>query len=155
MKRIVLCFLLIAALLGCKQAPTGPTPEQLAATDMEAASDALVQYFSFLNEKNYAAALPFHGSGYEDLIYWNPEADPEDHIALLRAGCEQNGWVCAKVADIRNKKLLAPGTYQFTVQFLKDDGTQLKTESKQLDFDYTVTQSGNQWLVTPGPVYQE
>lgn len=127
------------------------------------ASEAFIRYFDLLNAKQYAEALPYHGSGFELLQTWNPDIDPNDQIDLLRHGCEFNGWNCLRVKSIMEQERLGPETYLAIVQFQNEDGTLFKrgpccgaTEEEmptQTNFEYIVKQTGDVFQVMTEPVY--
>jgi hypothetical protein len=87
------------------------------------ARQALVDYFSHLEEGNYAAAQELYGGSYEILIGLNPSLDPDEHTALWRNACTLNGFQCLDVRNATFNELTGEGEYIFTVEFNNPDGT--------------------------------
>jgi hypothetical protein len=65
------------------------------------------------------------------MIDHNPDIDPLDRAALLRAACEINGAQCLQVASERLQvDSPAPkGQFHFEVQFQREDGSIFSQES--------------------------
>jgi hypothetical protein len=58
------------------------------------------------------------------MIDHNPAIDPVDRAALWRAACTINGAQCLRVASAQLQGSRMPeGEFEFTVEFLRDDGT--------------------------------
>jgi len=140
-----------------------PTTKPATKTDIELAREALIDYFNFLNKKQYSEAIKYHGSGYEFLQAWNPRIDINDHISLLKNGCEINGLQCLKIKNILSQQQISSTEFKFLVQFENNDGTLFKrgpccgaTEEQmptKTDFEYTVKKVNNDFLIMTPPVY--
>ncbi len=132
--------------------------------DIELAKEVLVSYFNLLNERQYAEALQYHGSGYEYLQYWNPDMDINDHVGLIKSGCEVNGLNCLKIKTILSQNEISPTEFSFVIQFVNKDGTTFgiglccgateeTPEPPKTDFKYTVKKTGTSFLVVDSPRY--
>nr|HID12906.1 hypothetical protein [Anaerolineae bacterium] len=127
------------------------------------AREALIRFFSLLNEGRYAEAVGFYGGGYEILRGWNPTIAPNDYAKLLECGCTINGLQCLKVKEILIEEEVSPVEFRFTVRFMNDDGSLFTrgpccgaTEEEmppQSEFIYTVRKVGDRFLVMELPVY--
>lgn len=138
-----------------------PTSE--ATGNLKEAKEALINYFSLLNEGKYAEAVKYHGSGYDYLINWNPSVKPSDYPKLLESGCTQNGLHCLRIKGFVSGKEISAEECLFVVQFANQDGSLFKrgpccgaTEAEmptKTDFEFTVKKEGNNYLVVTQPVY--
>jgi hypothetical protein len=142
-----------------------PTPTVTNETSLNLlmAKEALITYFSLLNEKKYSEAVKYHGSGYDYLWDWNPTIDRNNYSQLLKMGCEENGLKCLKIRNILEQQQVSPSEFKFIVQFSENDGTLFKrgsccgsTEEQQpteTDFEFVVRKKGENYLVVTQPVY--
>ncbi len=131
--------------------------------DIEKAHNTLNVFFIFLNDEQYSHAIKYYGGDYEVLRDNNPTINPKDYVALIKSGCEQNGFRCLKVKNILKEEQISPTEFKFLVQFMNNDGTLFKKgpccgasekdEPTQTSFEYTVKKSGNNFLVLGLPVY--
>lgn len=87
------------------------------------ARQALVDFFSHLEEGDFDTAQELYGGSYEVLIGFNPSLDPDDHAALWENACSLNGFQCLGVRTATFKELTVQGEYIFTVEFNLPDGT--------------------------------
>lgn len=133
-----------------------------ASTSSDPAEGALVRYFSLLSEGNYADAVELHGGGYDVLLEWNPTADADDLVGLLKLGCTTNGLQCLPIKTITAMGTGAPNTFEFALQFENPDGSLFVLNPQgdwpngtmpQSLFEYTVMKSGTGFVVQDLPVY--
>jgi hypothetical protein len=132
-------------------------------SDLERAQEALVTFFSLLNEHRYSEAIQRYGGNYDALRAWNPELPQDDYVKLFENGCTQNGLECLRVRTVVQEEVVSPTEFRFVVDFMNDDGTLFArgpccgaTESEmptQTQFEYTVRNVGNRFLVQDLPVY--
>ncbi len=130
--------------------------------ESDGARQALTDYFTALNKGDYAAAMALYGGSYELLQEWNPDLDPNDHVALLERGCTQNGLQCLALRSATLEEQNGD-TFVFTVEFSKPDGSLFvrgpccgatETEMPSVSqFGFTVVKVGNRYLVQDLPVY--
>jgi hypothetical protein len=92
-------------------------------TLMTQAEKVLIDYFSALNQGDYSKAVDHYGGSYEILQEYNPNLEPEDHIALLKAGCELNGLMCLPVQEILSVQTSDPHEFIFEVEYANPDGS--------------------------------
>ncbi len=122
-------------------------------TNIEAAREALMDYFVALEDGRYQDALEYYGGSFERLQYWFPLIDPDDHLALFAEGC---GLLhCRTIRQVVSEEQLAPTEYRFVVEFVgADDGTFVLTlpgADPVSEYTYTVIQQNGQWLVQELP----
>jgi hypothetical protein len=161
---------LSSLIAGCGQSSTAPfstspTVAQHATPsgDLERAREALVTFFSLLNEHRYSEAIQRYGGSYDALRAWNPALAQDDYVKLFENGCTQNGLECLRVRTVVHEEVMSPAEFRFLVEFMNDDGTLFArgpccgaTESEmptQTQFQYTVRNVGNRFLVQDLPVY--
>jgi hypothetical protein len=142
-----------------------PTPAVTTETSLNLlmAKEALITYFSLLNEKKYSEAVKYHGSGYDYLWDWNPTIDRNNYSQLLKMGCEENGLKCLKIRNILEQQQASPSEFKFIVQFSENDGTLFKRspccgsigeqQPTETDFEFVVRQKGENYLVVTQPVF--
>ena len=118
--------------------------------DTGIAQQTLITYFNLLNVGDYSQASLYHGSGYETLQNWNPDINPDDHAALLKNGCTQNGWQCLKIKNILHTKKLSDSEFEFIVQFAAPNETVFYPKT---DFTYLVKKINNHFVVATPPIY--
>lgn len=133
------------------------------AAELAAADQALKDYFTSLNQGNYAAAARLFGGSYATLTYMNPEINPADYPALWEAGCTRNGLVCMKLRDIITRKVINHERVVYTVEFSTQEGELFvlgpccgasETEMPPRSiFEYTVRLVDSKPLVMELPVY--
>ena len=132
--------------------------------DLDLARQVLVQYFSLLHDQRYDEAVHFYGGSYEVLQEWNPDMPSSDQAAMFQQACERNGLMCLEISNFISMEELPDG-YRFTVEFTTDEGELLVIGSccdasdadaavpRQSHFKFTVTDSGDGFLVQELPVY--
>ena len=158
MKPIFLFVVVMMLLLGL-----GGCVSQSEGDQAEAAlfQETLAQYFSHLNQGDYAGAAKLYGGDYTTLVDWNPTVDPADHAQLLEMGCTVNGLQCLAVRSIQEGQSKSPDSFEFAVQFENPDGSLYSRQpgdgseegAPQSEFVYTVVRSGGGFAVLELPVY--
>lgn len=135
--------------------------------DIDLAKQALTTYFNLLKNKQYNVAVAYHGSGYETLQNWNPDLNPNDHTALLKNGCENNGWQCLKIKNILNERRVSQSEFEFTVQFEKPEWStgnetiftqgpccgRKDTGQRKTNFKYIVKKVNGNFVIMTPPIY--
>lgn len=159
----IIIIVLVTALAGLVgyltlvKKPSSPTTE-----DGGLAKQALITYFNLLETKQYSAAATYHGSGYEILQSWNPDINPDDRVALLKNGCEVNGWQCLEIKNILDERHVSQSEFRFLVQFEKSEwSTDTETvftqesynQEKKTDFEYIVKKTDDHFIVMTPPIY--
>lgn len=149
---------------GTPQAGTAPgTPAE--PQEAEVARQALIDYLAAFNAGDYERAVGLYGGFYDVLSGYNPTIDPEDHLALLEAGCRYNGLRCdLELRDVMAAEKVAPGQIRFTVTFTGPEGGLFElgpccgsdpTETPPVSqFDFTVVEQDGTYRVVDLPVYQ-
>jgi hypothetical protein len=165
MKRILMFLLIAITVTGCMAQPTAapaPTPTSLPSTVSEAYA-ALVNFLTLLQRKSYADAASLYGGEYDQLQVFNPEIDPNDHVALWKWACGNQLLQCLEVRSATFKELRGD-SYIFQVEFNKPDGSLFvlgpccganETEMPPLSqFEYTVTRNmDGRFVVMTTPPY--
>jgi hypothetical protein len=105
-------FLIMVALAVSLSGACAPT-----IGDSEQAQKNLVAFFEFLNQGDYDKAVELYGGSYEVLIDLNPTLNPDDRSALMKNGCEINGFQCLTVRTADFKGKTVKGEYIFIVHF--------------------------------------
>ena len=82
----------------------------------------LLNFLTLLHTKNYVEAVPIYGGEYEALQVFNPQIDPEDHVALWAWACDNQLLQCLEVRSATFKELRGD-TYIFQVEFNNPDGS--------------------------------
>jgi len=163
-KHILMIFLTFL-FVGCAPQPTGTaqtTPTTLPST-MGEAQDVLVNFLRFLHVKNYAEAAPLYGGEYEQLQVFNPEIDPNDHVALWAWACDNQLLQCLEARSVTFQQLVGD-TYVFQVEFSNPDGNLFvlgpccganETEMPPVSqFEYTVSRNADhRYVVMNTPPY--
>jgi hypothetical protein len=98
-----------------------PTPTALPSTASEA-YDLLVEFLTLLHVQNYEQAAPIYGGEYESLQVFNPEIDPDDHVALWQWVCDNKLLQCLEVRSATFQRMVG-GSYIFQVEFSNPDGS--------------------------------
>ena len=165
MIKYVFVLFLTVLLAGCGMplaTPSQVTPTTLPSTAAEA-HDVLVDFLTLLHTKNYAQAAPLYGGEYESLQVFNPEIDPEDHVALWTWVCENRLLQCLDIRSTTFTKLVGD-SYIFQVEFNNPDGSLFvlgpccganETEMPPVSqFEFTVSRNANgQFVVMNTPPY--
>lgn len=144
-------------------APPGPTASTPTRTTAEAmAVESLSRYFALLATGRYAAAAPLYGGDGGMLREWNPEM-ADDNASLLQAGCERQLYPCRSVASVVGVRPTGEREWVVTVTFANPDGTLFvlgpccgaspEEMPPQSEFDYTVRQQGEGFVVMELPPY--
>ena len=127
------------------------------------AQQALRDFFEHLAQGEYEAAAAQYAGSYETLVSFNPDLDPDDHVALWQSGCQFNGLQCLTVRTATFTTLADSGEYIFTVEFNAHDGSlfvlgaccgEEPVTPSQSQFEYRVVEGEDgQYLVLDMPVY--
>lgn len=131
---------------------------------MELARQALLDYFTALNQGNYLQAVEFYGGSYEILQSNNPEIPPQDHAQLLQAACRYNGFMCfLPLHEVVSQEQVAADEFHFVVEFQNADGTLFElgpccgadpnSQPPVSQFEYTVVFQEGSYRVVELPVY--
>jgi hypothetical protein len=113
---------------------------------------------------DFTAAAELYGGSYDQLVEWNPDLHPDDHVALLQRGCLVNGLQCLPVRSIDSRQHSGPDTYEITIQLANADGSVYTLSStdaaaagnrEQREFVYVVVRSGNGFVVRELPPYAD
>lgn len=113
--------------------PTGqPVPETVLPKDTPAptslpssaneAYEVLIDFLTLLHTKNYVDAVPLYGGEYEALQVFNPQIDPEDHVALWEWACDHRLLQCLEVRSVKFD-YSSGDSYIFQVEFSRPDGS--------------------------------
>lgn len=134
-------------------------------TNLDRARQALIQYFTLLNSRDYYNAVKLYGGSYETLQYWNPLLSADDQATLFKQGCEINGLQCLPLKRIVAEEYLSPAQeqFRFTVEFVRRDGNLFvvgqccgaseKEVPLKSQFPYTVKKVGDRFFVQELPIY--
>jgi hypothetical protein len=121
-----LLILVTILLTSCAAQPIVPTPTQPSPTSLPStaseAQEVLIDFLTLLHTKNYAEAVPLYGGEYEQLQVFNPEIDPNDHLALWTWVCDNQQLQCLGVRSATFQKLVGD-EYVFRVEFNNPDGS--------------------------------
>jgi hypothetical protein len=155
---------LVLLLIGCTPQPVS-TPQPTATTLPSTASEAyntLINFLTFLHTKKYAEAVPLYGGEYEQLQVFNPEIDPNDHLALWALACDNQLLQCLEVRSATFQQLVGD-SYIFQVEFSNPDGSQFvlgpccganETEMPPISqFEYTVSRRSDGKFVVMNTPY--
>ena len=132
MRRLILSILILFLVSACSALPVSESataipdpntqePTSLPST-MAEAHGVLVDFLTLLHEKKYAEAVPLYGGEYEPLQVFNPEIDPDDHLALWTWACDNQLLQCLEVRSATFKELRGD-SYVFQVEFNNPDGS--------------------------------
>ena len=135
----------------------------LAACTVGEAHDALIDFLTLLHTKNYEEAAPLYSGEYEALQVFNPQIDPEDHVALWTWACDNQLLQCLEVRSATFQELRGD-TYVFQVEFNNPDGSLFvrgpccganETEMPPVSiFEYTVSRNADmKFVVMNTPPY--
>jgi hypothetical protein len=138
------------------------TPTSLPST-MGEAQEVLVNFLTLLHTKKYADATPLYGGEYEQLQVFNPEIDPNDHVALWIWACDHQLLQCLEVRSVTFQQLVGD-SYIFQVEFSNPDGSLFvlgpccgadETEMPPVSqFEYTVARNADHnYVVMNTPPY--
>ena len=127
------------------------------------AHQALQDFFEHLAQGEYEAAAAQYAGSYETLVSFNPDLDPDDHVALWQSGCQINGLQCLAVRRATFNVMADSGEYFFTVEFNAHDGSlfvlgaccgEEPVTPYQSQFEYRVVEGEDgQYRVLDMPVY--
>jgi hypothetical protein len=127
---------------------------------MVEAHDVLVNFLTFLHNKQYAEAVPLYGGDYESLQVFNPQIDPGDKVALWTWACDNQLLQCLEVRSAIFKTLTGD-SYIFQVEFNNPDGSLFvlgpccganETEMPPVSqFEYTVSRNADHRYVVMNP----
>ena len=102
--------------------PSAELPGQFAVSAVDP-ERAMVDFFTYLNQGDYAQASELYGGSYDILQDYNPDLNLDDKTALLKAGCEQNGLMCLAVEEVLSVQTNDQTNFLFEVQFTNRDGS--------------------------------
>ena len=123
----------------------------------------LLNFLTSLHRKDYAKAAPLYGGEYEQLLVFNPEIHPDDHVALWTWVCDNQLLQCLEVRSATFQQLVGD-SYIFQVEFNNPDGSLFvlgpccganETEmppTSQFEFTVTRTSAGT-FVVMNTPPY--
>ncbi len=103
--------------------PSGDPP----ATDLAAARQAMLSFFSALADKRYADAAPLYGGSYEAAMAQDASISPDRPAQAWEMICTSE--FCLPVSDIVDSRALSPDEYEFLVGFAGLNGVR---------FDYSI-----------------
>ena len=126
MSKHFIFFLISFVLASCTTSPVNATPTQPAPTSLPSTvnegHDVLVNFLMLLHTKDYAQATPLYGGDYDSLLVFNPEIDPNDHVALWTWVCDHQLLQCLEVRSSTFQQLVGD-SYIFQVEFNNPDGS--------------------------------
>ena len=130
---------------------------------MDQAHQALQDFFEHLAQGEYEAAEAQYAGSYETLVSFNPDLDPDDHVALWQSGCQLNGLKCLTIRSATFTKVNEAGEFVYIVDFNAPDGSlfvlgaccgEEPVTPSQSQFEYRVVESEDgQYRVLDNPVY--
>jgi hypothetical protein len=131
--------------------------------DLQAARETLDTYLEHLSAGRFEEAVKYYGGSYEELVYFNPGIDPNNHAALFEAACTTNGMVCLPVMNVVDEAQLSKVNFRITVELQDEDGRQFvfgpccgadpEEEPPQTQFLYSVINRDGRFLVLEPPLY--
>ena len=129
--------------------------------DLEIARNALLAFFTYLNEGRYSDAAALYGGPLDAIIVPDPGSPPADPGQFWEEACFL--LQCLLVADIVEEEQVAPDEFRFLVEFMWDDGTRFvlgpccgasKADMPPVwQFPYTVKVVAGQFVVMEPPQY--
>ncbi|MEJ2706550.1 MAG: hypothetical protein P8074_02940 [Anaerolineales bacterium] len=154
------------------QAASQTTPESLPAAggiestqgQIDLARQALLDYFTALNQGDYLQAVELYGGSYELLADYNPDIPAEEHAQYFQAACRYNGFMCfLPLREIVAQEQVAADEFHFAVEFNNPDGTRFElgpccgadpnSQPPVSQFGYTVVYREDGYRVMELPVY--
>ncbi len=134
--------------------------EQADPSALEAAENALREFFAVLYAGDYVRGSELYGGDTQILQDWNPDIQ-NDLPAWLERGCNQNGLVCLLPRSLTYTGPDADGALQFMIEFSNPDGTLFQrgpccgeeTGPIETSFLYRVMQQDGVWLALDLPPY--
>lgn len=118
MKRSLVFLFCMLLLVSCR--PSVPLPP----TDIpleSIARNTMMHFFANLNNAEYEDAALSYGGSYEILQGYNPDIDPDDKIALLKASCEFNGLLCMQIMTAAQVNVEDGLTFHYKVSYRGPD----------------------------------
>ncbi len=128
MKKIFLVIFFILGLTGCNlglftaKQDTISNDTEITSLNLTLAKLSLNNFLSLLNLGQYEQALNYFQGDFNYLASLNLEINKNDKVELLKRYCTVNGGKCLRFMIIDQAEFSA-NEYQYTVQFLNDDGT--------------------------------
>jgi hypothetical protein len=133
------------------------------ASDAEEAQSVLLDFLHYLSTEEYDQAVSLYGGSYDQLLVFNPEIDPSDHLALWTWVCENQLLQCLEVHSVTLQNQESD-TYVFQVEFNNPDGSLFvlgpccganETEMPPVSqFEFTVTKNAQgKFVVLNTPPY--
>lgn len=154
------------------QAATQTTPEASLPTGGDAstqgridlARQALLDYFTALNQGDYLRTVELYGGSYEVLADNNPDIPSDEHAQYFQAACRYNGFMCfLPLREVVAQEKLAADEFHFVVEFQNPDGTLFElgpccgadpnSQPPVSQFGYTVLLREDGYRVMELPVY--
>jgi len=131
---------------------------------IQAALATLKAYFTALTTSNYKETAKLYGGSYDLLAEMNPDLRSDDLNGLWQAYCNRNGGVCnLSIRQVVHKNQISPDTFRFTVELQDPDGSPFQrgpccggdptSNPPESQFEFTVKQQGERYLVMDLPVY--
>ena len=140
------------------QATTVQDPDSL-----RMAREAIIAYLEHLSAGRFEEAVNQYGGSYEQLAYFNPGIDPNNHAALFEAACTVNGMVCLPVMNVVDEAQISGADFRITVELQDADGRQFvfgpccgadpEEEPPQTQFLYSVNNVDGNFQVMEPPLY--
>jgi hypothetical protein len=90
--------------------------------DVDAAQETMVRFFDALRLGRYAEAASLYGGPYATYLEWNPGLSESGPAAVWESVCTKQ-LPCLAVSRVTNARAMGPDTFQFTVAFVRGDGT--------------------------------
>lgn len=107
---------------GLLEEPLEVEQDQTIAREIQALA-VLTEFYNALNQGLYDRAVALYGGSYEELTYFNPTIEPDDQVALLRAACEINGFMCLPILDSTLVETHNEQDFVYEVTFTNPDGS--------------------------------
>jgi hypothetical protein len=127
MKKFAISILFIFLLAGCNSNLFASRQDKIIdeidnkTLNFQYAKLSLSNFLSLLNLGQYQQALSYFQGDFNYLASLNLESNQNDKAELLKRFCTVNGGKCLKFMII-NQEELSANEYQYTVQFLNNDG---------------------------------
>ena len=137
--------------------PSGVSP----ATDVDAARESMLSFFTALAERRYDDAAPLFGGSYDVYKAQNISVVPDQLGMAWQNICEME--FCLAVSDILDAQQVAPDEYEFLVGFVTDNGIRFEysiccgnfqpgPSMGWFVYSVKVQKVNDQWLVMGGPL---
>jgi len=131
---------------------------------VEAARQALLEYFNALRAGDYQTVVKWYGGSYDVLADMNPDLSADDKPGLWTRACQQNGFVCTlTVKNWVQIAQLSADQIRFTVELQNPDGSlfvlgpccgaEVADFPPLTQFDFIVQRVGESYQVLSLPVF--